>query len=207
MDTIVLSMMLFHSSGLTGAGADANFAFTDCKSCVFVSTDMLSLLYGIKFSLGRAEYNIRLFIFLLSHRADCLLSNDLDTLLPNFWVSRLKRIGLIYDSHEYFTEVPELVNRPRVQKVWKRIEEYVLPKMKEMITVNESIANLFREKYGIRTNVIRNIPMRKMLPAPSTREELGLDPQKNILVLQGSGINIHRGSEELVDAMEYLDDC
>ena len=154
-----------------------------------------------------AEYNIRLFIFLLSHRADCLLSNDLDTLLPNFWVSRLKRIGLIYDSHEYFTEVPELVNRPRVQKVWKRIEEYVLPKMKEMITVNESIANLFREKYGIRTNVIRNIPMRKMLPAPSTREELGLDPQKNILVLQGSGINIHRGSEELVDAMEYLDDC
>lgn len=154
-----------------------------------------------------AEFNIRLFIFLLFHRCNCLLSNDLDTLLPNFWVSKLKNIPLIYDSHEYFTEVPELVSRPRVQRVWRRIEEYVLPKMEEMITVNKSIADLFHNKYGIKVNIIRNIPMRKMLPAPATREEVGLDSGKHILVLQGSGINIHRGSEELVDAMAYLDDC
>ena len=154
-----------------------------------------------------AEFNIRLFIFLLFHRCQCLLSNDLDTLLPNFWISKLKRIPLIYDSHEYFTEVPELVSRPKVQRVWKRIEEYVVPKLPEMITVCQSIADLFHEKYGIKVHVIRNIPMRKMLPTPATREDVGLDPQKHILVLQGSGINIHRGSEELVDAMGYLDDC
>jgi glycosyltransferase involved in cell wall biosynthesis len=136
-----------------------------------------------------------------------LLSNDLDTLLPNFWISKLKGVKLIYDSHEYFTEVPELVGRPRVQRIWKRIEGYVLPKMQEMITVCQSIADLFHEKYGLKVHVIRNIPMRKMLPAPTSREEVGLEPAKRILVLQGSGINIHRGSEELVDAMEYLDDC
>ena len=154
-----------------------------------------------------AEFNIRLFIFLLFHRCNCLLSNDLDTLLPNFWISKLKRVPLIYDSHEYFTEVPELVSRPKVQRVWKRIEEYVVPKLPEMITVCQSIAELFHEKYGIKVHVIRNIPMRKMLPAPASREEVGLDPNKHILVLQGSGINIHRGSEELVDAMAYLNDC
>lgn len=154
-----------------------------------------------------ATFNIRLFIFLLFHRCDCLLSNDLDTLLPNFWISKLKRIPLIYDSHEYFTEVPELVSRPKVQRVWKRIEEYVVPKLPEMITVNQSIADLFHEKYGIKVHIIRNIPMRKLLPAPASRQEVGLDPNKHILVLQGSGINIHRGSEELLDAMQYLDDC
>ncbi len=154
-----------------------------------------------------AEYNIRLFLFLLFHKSDCLLSNDLDTLLPNFWISKLKNVPLIYDSHEYFTEVPELVNRPKVQKVWRTIEEYVLFKMKEMITVNESIADLFRNKYGIEVYVVRNIPMRKMLPEPATRESLQLPDDKHILVLQGSGINIERGSEELVEAMGYLDDC
>lgn len=154
-----------------------------------------------------AEYNIRLFLFLLFHKADCLLSNDLDTLLPSFLISKLKRMKLIYDSHEYFTEVPELVNRPKVQAVWRRIEEFVLHRMKEMITVNESIADLFREKYGIKVHVIRNIPMRKMLPEPASRESLQLPSDKHILILQGSGINIHRGSEELVAAMRYLDDC
>lgn len=154
-----------------------------------------------------AEFNIRLFIFLLFHRADCLLSNDLDTLLPNFFISKLKKIGLIYDSHEYFTEVPEIVGRPFVQKTWRRIEEFVLPKMKEMITVNESIADLFRKKYGIEVHVVRNIPLKAALPDVADKISLGLPEDKHILILQGSGINIHRGSEELVEAMRLLDDC
>lgn len=154
-----------------------------------------------------AEYNIRLFFFLLFHRADLLLSNDLDTILPTFFISSLKRIKMIYDSHEYFTETPELVGRPRVQRVWKRIEEFVVPKLDEMITVCDSIAELFREKYGVKVHVIRNIPMRKALPAKVDKKTLGLPLDKHILVLQGSGINIQRGAEELVESMRYLDDC
>lgn len=160
-----------------------------------------------KGALFYAEYNIRLFFYLLFHRANCFLSNDLDTLLPNYLVAKIKGIQLIYDSHEYFTEVPELVNRPKVQNIWKKIEEYVLPKLDEMITVNESIADLFRKKYGIEVNVIRNIPMRGNLPNIASKEKLGLPRDKYLLLLQGSGINIHRGSEELLEAMEYLENC
>ena len=154
-----------------------------------------------------AEYNIRLFLFLLFHRANLLLSNDLDTILPNFFVSRLKGIKMIYDSHEYFTETPELIHRPKVQRVWKRIEEFAVPKLGEMITVCDSIADLFREKYGVKVHVIRNIPPQKALPPKGDKAELGLPLDKHLLVLQGSGINIQRGAEELVQAMQYLDDC
>ena len=153
------------------------------------------------------EYNIRLFFFLLFHRANLLLSNDLDTILPNFFVSRLKGIKMIYDSHEYFTETPELIHRPKVQRVWKRIEEFAVPKLGEMITVCDSIADLFREKYGVKVHVIRNIPPQKALPPKGDKAELGLPLDKHLLVLQGSGINIQRGAEELVQAMQYLDDC
>ena len=154
-----------------------------------------------------AEYNIRLFLFLLFHRANLLLSNDLDTILPNYFISRLKGIKMIYDSHEYFTETPELIHRPKVQRVWKRIEEFAIPKLDEMITVCDSIADLFHEKYGVKVHVIRNIPPQKALPSKGDEAELGLPLDKHLLVLQGSGINIQRGAEELVQAMQYLDDC
>ena len=154
-----------------------------------------------------AEYNIRLFFFLLFHRANLLLSNDLDTILPNYFISRRKGCKMVFDSHEYFTETPELVNRPKVQRVWKWIEGFVVPKLDEMITVCDSIAELFREKYGIKCYVIRNIPLRKALPPKGNKQVLGLPTDKHLLILQGSGINIQRGAEELVQAMALLDNC
>jgi glycosyltransferase involved in cell wall biosynthesis len=154
-----------------------------------------------------AEYNIRLFFFLLFHKANLLLSNDLDTSLPNYFISKLKGIKMIYDSHEYFTETPELVDRPRVQRVWKRIEGFVVPRLPEMITVCDSIAELFHEKYGVKCHVVRNIPARTALPPKGDKKALNLLEDKHLLVLQGSGINIQRGAEELVEAMQYLDDC
>ena len=170
------------------------------------ATHRMKLLFE-KGPLFYAEFNTRLFFFLLFHKAKLLLSNDLDTALPNYCISKLKGIKMIYDSHEYFTETPELVDRPRVQRVWKRIERFVVPKLKEMITVCDSIAELFEEKYGVKCHVVRNIPPRAALPPKGDKQALGLPENKHLLVLQGSGINIQRGAEELVEAMKYLDDC
>jgi glycosyltransferase involved in cell wall biosynthesis len=151
-----------------------------------------------------AEFNLRLFLYLLLHRSKALMANDLDTLLPSFIISKFRRIPLIYDSHEYFTETPELVHRKSVQKVWKMIEAFVLNRLDKMITVNESIADLFRQKYGIIVRSVRNIPSGKSSIQIKTKEEAGLPADKSILILQGSGINIDRGAEELVMAMEHL---
>ena len=146
-------------------------------------------------------YNIRLFFYLLFHRSDLLVSNDLDTLLPGFLISKIKRVKLVYDSHEYFTGVPELQNRPFVKGVWRTIERSVFPRLKHVMTVSDSIADQYMTEYGIRPLTVRNCSPGSGSLAGYSRQELGIDPCKLLLVLQGGGINIDRGGEELIMAM------
>ena len=154
-----------------------------------------------------ASYNIGLFFHLLFRKVDLFFSNDLDTLLPNFFASKLRGKQLIYDSHEFFTEVPELTSRPRVQGVWKSMEKWILPKLKNALTVNQSIAGLYKEAYGIEMKVLRNIPQLVEPAEQPSKSELGLPLDKKIIILQGSGINMHRGAEESVEAMRYVEDA
>lgn len=150
-------------------------------------------------------FNARLFFKLLFIKNDLLFANDLDTLLPNYLVSKLKRIPLIYDSHELFCEVPELLNTTFKRKIWQSIEKRIIPELKNCITVNYSIAKIFEEKYKVSFKTVRNIPETLKQFNPKTREELNLPLNKKIILLQGAGINIDRGAEELLDAMEFLE--
>jgi len=149
-------------------------------------------------------FQIRLFLFLLFHRCGLLISNDLDTLLPSYLVSKLKRIPLVYDSHEYFTGVPELQNSPLKRKIWKLVERWIFPRLKDVFTVSDSIADLYAGEYGIRPVVIRNVPETGREIVKNSRTSLSLPENNKIMILQGSGINVQRGAEELVEAMQYV---
>ena len=149
-----------------------------------------------------ASYNIRLFVYLLFNKADFYLSNDLDTLLANFIVSRLKSVTLVYDSHEYFTEVPELVNRPIVQSIWNKIERWIFPKLKYVMTVNDTIATIYSTKYNAPVHVVRNVPFSiDLSKRVALRKEWGIPENATVFLFQGAGINKDRGAEESIDAI------
>lgn len=154
-----------------------------------------------------AEYNLRLFFFLLFRKANVLVSNDLDTLLANYTAKCFKpKMRLVYDSHEYFTEVPELQGRG-AKKVWEKIEGFIFPKLDTIYTVNRSIAEMYRKKYGKEVSVVRNVSPLWNPEDLLSKAELGLPEDKPIIIIQGAGINIDRGGEEAVEAMKYVENA
>lgn len=171
----------------------------DFKSNGF-QTRRFRLLFNKGF-LFYAAYNIRLFFYLLFRNVQLIVANDLDTLLACFLVSRLKGTELLYDSHELFTEVPELVNRPKTRKVWEKIEKWIFPKLKNVITVSESISEYYEEKYKVNVSVIRNLPLQK---TNIESNEFPL-PEKPFLIYQGA-LNANRGIELMIETMQYLAD-
>lgn len=154
-----------------------------------------------------AEYSIRLFFFLLKNKFDVVWANDLDTLPASTLAKKLDRFEmLIYDSHEYFTEVPELQNNAFAKSVWTFFEKRCMPSVDYAFTVNQSISDVYTKKYNIPFHILRNIPYKLYHGTIPSLGELGLPYDKKIIILQGSGINIDRGAEEAVEAMQFLND-
>lgn len=143
-----------------------------------------------------AEYNIRLFFYLLFKRMDAVCAIDLDSILPCFYVSRLKKVERIYDAHELFTGLKEVMSRPSVLKWWTRIEKKTVPKFKWGYTVSESIAAVFKERYEVHYTTIRNMPVLEPLTTLQSNEKF---------ILYQGAVNEARGFENLIPAMQWVD--
>lgn len=169
-------------------------------------TKRMRLLFRKGF-LFYAEYQIRLFFYLLFKKCDTLIANDLDTLLPNFIVSKIRRKRLVYDSHEYFCGELSVVSNSAAKCVWTAIEHFCFPKLKTVITVSQSIVDQYEKEYGIRPYLVRNIPPAGVPELKYTCADLGIPTDKFTLILQGNAINEGRGGEELIQAMALLPDC
>ena len=158
--------------------------------------------HRIKFFFNRGplfyiEYNIRLFFYLIFSNHDILISNDLDTLLANHLASKIRRSNLLYDSHELFSDVPELQSRPFIRSVWKCLESWLLPKQKNSYTVSESISEFYYNNYGVKMKVVRNVPFHNFSEAKMLNNKT--------LIYQGS-INPGRGLELAISSMRYLEE-
>lgn len=142
------------------------------------------------------SYNIWAFFYLAFKRFNVLQANDLDTLLSARLICWLKRKPIIYDSHEFFTELPELINRNRTQNIWHWLERKLVPGLKYCSTVSRGIAKEMENRYGIPFLVIRNLPQGK--PLPTTYQ-----PQLRTIIYQGA-LNIGRGVERLIASMQFI---
>jgi len=160
-------------------------------------------LFFNRSALFYAEYNFRLFLYLLFDKTDLYLSNDTDTLPANFLASKIRRKPLVFDAHEMFPEVPEVTDRKWVKAIWTMIENIIFPKLKNTYTVCRSIADIYNEKYQMNMQVVRNIPSKTPVIVTQTSP---IDAKGKKIILYQGAVNVGRGIEWIIDAMPYLDD-
>ena len=142
-----------------------------------------------------AEYNLRLFFYLLFKKFDLVCAIDLDTIIPCLWVSAIRRKKRVYDAHELFCEMKEIVQRPSIYRIWKNIEKKTVPAFDFGYSVNEPIAEEFRKMYNRQYGVIMNAPVLRPLVIPEKKERY---------ILYQGAVNEGRSFETLIPAMKEV---
>ena len=168
------------------------------NSTAIIPKKYLQKRLGIVFQKGfgfYSLYNIQLFIYLLFKKCDAICSIDLDTMPAVYFATALKNKIRIYDAHEYFSQLKEVITRPRVYKVWHFIEKKFVPAFKAGYTVSESIAEEFQKLYHVNYFTIRNTPL--------LRDHKQNNKKIKNIYYQGS-VNKGRCFEMLIPAMQYV---
>jgi glycosyltransferase involved in cell wall biosynthesis len=145
------------------------------------------------------EYNIRLFCWLLFQKADAICAIDLDTILPVYIITKIKGNKRVYDAHELFCEMKEVVSRPGRYRIWKWIEQFIVPNFKYGYSVCEPITREFEKLYGVKYGVIRNVPVK--IQVNKIKE---LIPDENRFFLYQGAVNEGRSFETLIPAMKEV---
>lgn len=141
------------------------------------------------------HYWINLFFTLLFARVDILCAIDLDTILPVYYASRIRGKKRVYDAHEIFTELKEVIDRPGIYKMWKWIANHTVPNFPVGYTIGECYADDFKARYGVDYKVVRNATVLRPVTIPEKPERF---------ILYQGAVNVGRCFEQVIPAMKEV---
>ena len=160
-----------------------------------------------------AAFNWRLWRRLRGMECDVIWANDTDT-LPGCWLAARGRCRLVMDAHELFPEVPEIQGKPVVKWVWRTIERWLMPKCDALRTVSPGIADYYKDRYGVEMTVVRNLSSGQWSVASGQRggshcrvSILSTDHCPLTTLLYAGKVNVGRGVDWAIDALEWLPGC
>lgn len=134
---------------------------------------------------------------------------------PDIWhahdltgLAALGRVGrgrnVVYDSHELFLESGSASRLPPAAKrVLRAYEGMLARRARRVITVNDGVAAVLREGYGVGVDVVMNCPpWRDTPPRGALRATLDLGDRR--LIVYHGGVSPNRGVEIGMEALQHL---
>ena len=104
---------------------------------------------------------------------------------------------IVYDSHEFF--IGQHAVRGKRRRFFEHMEKECIGAAGLMLTVNDEIADIFNEKYGIRPKTIQNASECGAAPSRKDLQELLNIPANKKIVLYQGALHEGRNLEVLVE--------
>lgn len=168
------------------------------KSPALLSQKFLQKRIPVLFEKGKffyIEYNLKLFFYLLFTKAAIFCAIDLDTIVPVYYASVCRKKKRVYDAHELFTEMQEVMSRPMIYKMWSWVERKYVRRFPVGYTVGAYIADIFKERYQVDYSLVRNITVLRPITIPVKNERY---------ILYQGAVNVGRCFEYLIPAMRNV---
>jgi glycosyltransferase involved in cell wall biosynthesis len=149
------------------------------------------------------EFTLRVLIKFNDH--DIYHCNDLQTLPVGILLKifSFRKVKIVYDAHEYETEVNGLGRLEQVLRRW--LERALIRFVDKTITVSDSIAEEYVRLYGIeKPEIILNIPsLSSEIKHDLFRQNLGISANTEIYLYQGN-LSPGRGIRVLLDVFDKI---
>lgn len=133
---------------------------------------------------------------------------DTDTLKAGLTAGRRIGATVIYDAYELFPDMIAADSRRRswaIRAYWLALERRLIPRADAVLTVGEGVAGVLRRRYRVAPRIVRNVhPLRDVVASDRLRSELGIEPDKLVILWQGM-ISPGRGLENVMEAMREVE--
>lgn len=146
-----------------------------------------------------------LFLAVWRESPDIFHAHDLPGLLCAWLPAVIKGKILIYDSHELWSDITLFGLWKIFRWPFRLLERVLSPKIKAIITVNESIAQILKKRYHKPTLAIYNyadVGQKAIL----TKNALLIKSTERKIILYIGALQPGRGLNQIIKSAEYLDD-
>ena len=143
----------------------------------------------------------------LVSKPDIVHAHDLNALPIGIAIARKLNILIIYDAHEYETQINGLIQGSLWQRGLSILERYLIKKANKVVTVSEGIANEYVRLYNIEKPVlILNCPPYEITEKHDLFSREFNIPDDHLIFLYQGGLSSGRGLPQLLDAFKEIND-
>ncbi|MEA3286947.1 MAG: glycosyltransferase family 4 protein [Candidatus Marinimicrobia bacterium] len=148
------------------------------------------------------EFMIRSIIAGVRVSSQAVHAHDLNTLFIGWVVKKIRRIPLVYDSHELYID---RITNPLAFRLWKTIESFAIKQVDRAYAENVSRAQVLEQRYNV-TGILplRNCQHLNLTPKNDyLRKKLNIKLNQKIILYQGLVTRL-RGVDKLIEMMRFL---